>query len=82
MKIHPVINVFSPNEVKIHLRIYYHSNITFGLRGLFLGSSITSHVDSLDRFIKSDVDKVKSYICIFLNQNHYKEDIIKINYAN
>ena len=46
----------------------------------FLGSSNTSHIESLDRFRKSVVDKVKIGICIFFN--HPKENNTKIQYAN
>ena len=60
-----VINLFIPNEVTIHLQICEHSIVTYGIRGLCIGFSDTSHVDSLDRFIKSVVDKVKIDVCIF-----------------
>ena len=62
--IDPVINVFSPNKVKGSFHIYDKSIVTFGIRGLCLEISNTSHVDILDRFIKSVVDKVKFYIRI------------------
>ena len=45
-----VINGFVTNSEKSNLHIYDHPIITFGGRGLFLGISNTSHVDSLDRF--------------------------------
>ena len=54
-----VINGFTPNSVKGHFHICYHSIVTFGMRGFGLRFSNTSHVDSLDRFRKSVVDKVK-----------------------
>ena len=57
--IDPVINGFSTNEVKNHLHIRDHSMVTFGIMGLCLVFSNTSHIDSLDRFRKSVVDKVK-----------------------
>ena len=63
--IDPAINRLSPNEVKIHLQICYHSMMIFGMRGLCLGFSNTSHFDSLDRFRKSVDDKVKTDVCIF-----------------
>ena len=53
MMIDPVIIGFSTNKVKIHLHIRDHSIINFGIRGLCLEFSNTSHVDSLDRFRKS-----------------------------
>ena len=59
-----VINIFSPNEVTSHLHICDKSITTFGIRGLFLGFSNTSHVDSLDKFIKSAVDKFRTEVCI------------------
>ena len=60
-----VLNGFIPNEVRINLHICYHSIVTFGIRGLCLGFSNASHIDSLDRLRKSVVDKVKIYVCIF-----------------
>ena len=60
------MNGFSPNEVKIHLHICDHSIITFGIRGLCLGFSNTSHVHSLDRFRKIVVDKFKFGLIIFV----------------
>ena len=53
MMIDPVIIGFSTNKVKIHLHIRDHSIINFGIRGLCLEFSNTSHVESLDRFRKS-----------------------------
>ena len=63
--IDPVINGFSTNEVKNHLHICDYSIVNFIIIGLCLGFSNTYHVDSLDRFIKSVVDKVKRNICTF-----------------
>ena len=68
--IDPVINVFSPNDVPIHLHICDQSIVTFGIREIYIGFSNTSHVDSLDRFRRSVVDKVKLYICI-LQKGYY-----------
>ena len=59
MKIDPVINGFSINEVKVHLHICDHSIVTFGIRVLCLGFSNTSNVDNLYRFRTSVADKVK-----------------------
>ena len=67
-----VINVFSPNEVTSHLKICDHSIVTFCIRGLCLVFSDTSHVDSLDRFRKSVVDKVKRDTCILKTENQSK----------
>ena len=63
--IDPVINGFSVNEVKSHIHIWDNKNISFSTRELCLGLSENSHVDSLDRFGKKVVDKVKYDICIF-----------------
>ena len=56
MKNNAVINGFSPNDVRFHLDICDHSIVDFGIRGLCLGFSNTSHVDSIYIFIKSVVD--------------------------
>ena len=64
MKNNPVINGFILNDVKFHLDIYDRLTVTFGIRGLCLGFSNTSYVDSLDMFRKSVVDQVKLDICI------------------
>ena len=64
MMIDKVINGFSTNEVISIFHICDHSIITFGKRYLCLDSSNTSNVDSLDRFRKSVVDKVKLDISI------------------
>ena len=65
MVIYPVINVFSTNVLTSRLHIYNHSIVTFGIRGLCLGHSNASHVDSLDRFRKSVVYEVRIDVCIF-----------------
>ena len=44
--------------------------------------SNTSHVNSLDRFIISVVDKVKSDICILQNGCDSTENNMKIRFAN
>ena len=72
-----VILWFGPNEVTSHLHICDHSIATFVIRRLYLGFSKTPHVDSLDRFIKSVADHVKTDVCIFFN--HSKENNIKYN---
>ena len=59
-----VINGFIPNDESSNLHICDHSIVTFGIREKKLGFSNTSHVDSLDRFRRSVVDKVKSDVCI------------------
>ena len=66
MMIDTFINEFSPNQVKIHLHFCEHSIFNFVMRECYLGFSNTSHVDGLDRFRKSDVDKVKFDIRCFL----------------
>ena len=65
--IDPVLNVFMPNEVKIHFRICDNSFVTFVIIGLCLVFSNTSHVDSLDKVKTSVVNKVNIYIRIFLS---------------
>ena len=69
MKIDPVINGFNLNEVKNNFHFYHHSIVTFCIRGLFLGFSNTSHVDSFDMFRKPVVYKVKLDICIFKTES-------------
>ena len=64
MIIDPVINGFNPNEVNIHWHFCDYSIVDFGIRGLCLGFSNSSHVDSLVRFRKSVVHKVKTDLCI------------------
>ena len=78
--IDPFINVFSPNEVRNHFRVCDQSIVTFGIIGLCLGFSNIYHVDSLHRFRKSVVDKVKIDVSFFLD--HSKENNIKIQYSN
>ena len=55
---------------------------SFGIRENFIGFSNTSHVDSLNRFRRSVVDKVKSDICILQKCYDSKENNIIIQYAN
>ena len=73
MMIDLIINVFSTNEVRIHLHISDHLIRTFGKIELCLGFSNTSCVDSLDRFRKSVVDKVKLDISILMKHKHLTE---------
>ena len=77
-----VINGFSPNYVSSHLHICYHSIVEILIREKFIGFSNTYCVDSLDRFRRSVVDKVKKYICILQKGYHSKENNIIIQYAN
>ena len=62
MTIDTIINGFSPNKVRIHLHIWDNSVITFLKTNFCLGSSKTSHVDSLDRSGKVVVEKVHNAI--------------------
>ena len=73
MMIDPVIDGFSPNEVRRHLQICDNSIITFGQIGLCLGFSNPSCVNSLDRFIKSVVEKVELEINNLMKEKHSKE---------
>ena len=57
-----IINGFSPNDISSHFHICDHSIVTFGITEKHLGFSNDSHVDSLDRFRRSVVDKVKQDI--------------------
>ena len=59
-----VINVFSPNDESISLHKCDHSIVTFFIREDVLDFSNTSHVDILDRFIKSVFYQVKTDISI------------------
>ena len=77
-----VVNRFSPNDVSGHFRICDQSIATFGIREKYLGFSNTSHVESLCRFRRSVVDKVKSDICTLKQYYHSKENNMKIKYAN
>ena len=70
MIIGPVINGFSPNEVRSCFRIRDHSIINFRKRGFCLGFSNTYHVDSLERIRKSVVNMVKLEIIILTKQKH------------
>ena len=63
-RIDPVNIGFSPNDVSSNLHICDHWIVTFGIIEKIIGFSNTSHVDSLDRFGISVVDKVKTDICI------------------
>ena len=78
----PVINLFSPNELRSHFHICDHSIVTFGIRGFCLGVLNTSDVDSLDRFRKPVVDKLKTDVCIKKKENYPKENNIKIEYED
>ena len=51
-RIYPVIDGFSPNDASSHLHTCDNSIFTFGIREWFIGFSNTSHVYSLDRFIR------------------------------
>ena len=62
--IDPIIDGFSPNDESSHIHICDHSIFTFVIRERCIGFSNTFHVDSLDRFRISVVDKVKLDICI------------------
>ena len=55
-----VINGFITNDESSHLHICDYSNVIFGIREKCMGFSNNSHVDSLDRFRISVVDRVKS----------------------
>ena len=81
MIIYQFINGCSTNEVKIYFHICDHSIIKFGGK-FYLGFLNTSNVDSLDRFRKTLVDKVKPDISISKKQNHSKEEKTRIKYAN
>ena len=76
----PVINGFSPNEVKIHFHICDHSIVTFGIRELCLVFSNTSHIETLDRFRKPVVDKAKTDLCKKMNSPNKNNS--KIKYTN
>ena len=78
MIIYQFINGCSTNEVKIYFHICDHSIIKFGGK-FYLGFLNTSNVDSLDRFRKTLVDKVKPDISISKKQNHSKEEKTRIN---
>ena len=82
MIIYSVINVFIPNAVSIHLHIWDHSIVAVGKRGLGLGFSNTSHVDSLNRFRKLVTRKVHNAIDNLKVKNSLQEDKNKWKYAN
>ena len=67
-----VINVFSPNYESSNFHICDHSIVTFGIKGKCLDFSDTSHVEILDRFRRSVVDKVKTCICLLKQAYHSK----------
>ena len=79
MIIDPVTNGFIPIEVKSNFYICDNSILTFGKRGLCLGFSNNSHVESLYRFRKSVVDKVKLDINNVLNRRMIYNVIWKHN---
>ena len=64
MQIDPVIDEVSPNGLISGFHIYDHSIVTFGIRGFYLGFSKTSHAESLDRFRKLVVHRVKLDISV------------------
>ena len=64
------------------MHICDHSIVTFGTSKKCLGFSNTSHVESLDKFRRSVVDKVKTDICILKQGYHSKENNMKIKYTN
>ena len=68
MMIDPVINGFSPNEIKIYLHICNTALSLFFIRGLWLRFSNTSHFDSLDMFIKTVFDWIKFDMTFFLRE--------------
>ena len=59
-----VINGFIPHELRINLHICDQPIVKFGIRGLCLGFSSTFHIDSLYRFRRPVVDKVKTEVWI------------------
>ena len=50
-----------------------HSIVTFVIKEFFLRFSKTSHVDSLDKFRRTVIDKVKTDICIKKQEYQRKE---------
>ena len=60
-----VINGFSPNYESSHFHICDNSIVTFLIGETIIGFSNTSHIDSLDRFRRSVVDKAKTDIFFF-----------------
>ena len=77
-----VTNGFSPSLVIIHLYIFDHSIIAHEKIVSGFGFSNTSHVDSLDRFRKSVIYKVKIEIIILMKRKHLKGDKMKIKHEN
>ena len=80
-RIEPIIIELSPNEVRSNFHICDHSIVTFFNKRIIFRVSNTYHVDSLECFRKSVVDKVKTDVCIKKNENHSKEKY-KIQYEN
>ena len=80
--IDPVNNLFCLNKVRIYFQICDLSMFYFWKICLCLRFSNTSNVDSLDRFRKLVVDKVKLDLIIWMKQKHSKEYEMKIKYAN
>ena len=80
MMIDGIINGFTTNEFIIHLHICDQSIFDLGKIGSCLGFSNTYHVDTLDIFKKSVVEKVKGDIDSLMNQKHLKEEKKKIKY--
>ena len=78
----PVINLFIPHEVRIHLHICDNSIVEFGIKGLCLVFLNTSRVDSLDSFRKSVVDKLITELCIIFKEYHSKDNNMIIQYSN
>ena len=64
------------------MHICDHSIVKILIIEKCIGFSNTSHVDSLDRSIRSVADKVKSDTCILQKSYDSKENNIKIKYAN
>ena len=73
--IDPVINGFITNDEFIHFHICDHSIIIFGIREKCIGFSNNYHVDSLDSFRRSVVDKFKTDIYV-KNNNTIQKKII------
>ena len=66
MVIDIIMKGFSLNKAKGHFHTCDHSIVTFVIIGCCSGFSNTYHVDSLDRFIKLVVNKVKVDILILI----------------
>ena len=80
-RIYPVIYEFSPNDELSNFHICDSSIVTFRIRKN-IGLYNTYHVDSLNRFIRSVLDEVKSDMCILQKGYDPKESNMKIIYAN